>query len=250
MTNLTKHNKMNNYRGIITFGVIAVLIIVGYGCNFHKDFFIPSYIESYYFYDGIAVKRALASTSTKHLHLQSNWTSRVWYQSEGEEKDIYEILKDVTVYGVTNYQESIDAMNSFYTLIAIFLYGFITVIALIGITNIFNTVTTNINLRRREFAILKSIGMTNKEFNRMIRLESFFYGTKSLMIGIPLGCILSYIIYDTLMSGDLIIKYKLPISAIIISVFAVFILITVIMKYSMSKINTQNTIETIRNENI
>ncbi len=104
MTNLTKHNKMNNYRGIITFGVIVVLIIVGYGCNFHKDFFIPSYIESYYFYDGIAVKRALASTSTKHLHLQSNWTSRVWYQSEGEEKDMYD--KICRINGDTAYNRT------------------------------------------------------------------------------------------------------------------------------------------------
>ena len=106
------------------------------------------------------------------------------------------------------------------------------------------------NLRRREFAMLKSIGMTKKEFNRMIRLESFFYGMKSLIIGIPIGCVLSYLIYKALVSGRLIIKYQLPISAIIISAIAVFLLITTIMKYSINKINKQNIIETIRNDNI
>ena len=141
-------------------------------------------------------------------------------------------------------------MQSFYTLISIFLYGFITVIALIGVTNIFNTITTNMNLRRREFATLKSVGMTKKEFNRMIQLESFFYGMKSLVIGIPIGFVLSYLIYHVLAGGEIVIAYSLPIAAILISIIAVFLLITVIMKYSIGKINKQNVIETIRNENI
>lgn len=169
--------------------------------------------------------------------------------SNKTQEEIEEILKD-TEYNIYNLDENVKTVKSLYTLVAIFLYGFITVIALIGVTNIFNTITTNMKLRSREFAMLKSIGMTKKEFNRMIRLESFFYGTKSLIIGIPVGIGLSYLLYKLLTNGSLIIKYKLPISACLISIFAVFILITVIMKYSIKKINKQNTIETIRNDNI
>ena len=208
---------------------------------------VPMGVNKYNYNAVIIVSEKFAEKYMKEEHYE-----QIYIDSSDCTKtqdDIEEILKDNS-YSLSNIGENVQMMESFYTLIAIFLYGFIIVIALIGITNIFNTVTTNMNLRRREFAMLKSIGMTNKEFNRMIRLESFFYGTKSLAIGIPLGCILSYAIYDALMSGDLIIKYRLPIGAIIISILAVFILITVIMKYSMRKINNQNTIETIRNENI
>ena len=141
-------------------------------------------------------------------------------------------------------------MRSVYTLIAIFLYGFMIVIALIGITNIFNTITTNMTLRKREFAMLQSIGMTKKEFKRMIKLESIFYCTKALIIGIPIGCILSYIIFEALMSGDLRIKYSLPIGTITISIIAVVLLISTIMRYSINKINKNNIIDTIRNDNI
>lgn len=151
---------------------------------------------------------------------------------------------------VNNIEESKRMMESFYTLLAIFLYGFIIVIALIGVTNIFNTITTNMNLRRREFATLKSVGMTRAEFNRMIRLESFFYGTKSLLIGIPLGCLLSYFICRAMNAGTTIWKYRFPVQAILVSAFAVFLLIAVIMWYSVRKIQNQNIIETIRNENI
>ena len=152
-------------------------------------------------------------------------------------------------YSVNNINENVKEMKNLYTLIGIFLYGFIIVISLIGITNIFNTITTNIELRKQEFAMLKSVGMTTKEFNRMIRLESLFMGIKSLLFGVPIGITLSYIIYHFL-SKESGIPYKLPILAILIAIFVVFILISLIMKYGVSKINKQNTIETIRNENI
>ena len=79
--------------------------------------------------------------------------------------------------------------------IKIFLYGFIAVVSLIGITNIFNTVTTGMELRGKEFAMLQSIGMTKREFDKMIRMESVFYGSKALIIGVVSGTLLSYVIY-------------------------------------------------------
>lgn len=148
-----------------------------------------------------------------------------------------------------NMEESARAENAIVLVISIFLYGFIGVITLIGITNIFNTITTNMNLRKKEFAMLKSIGMTKKEFNRMIRLESIFYGLKSLIIGIPIGIILSYGMY-TVFRTNMEMEYVLPYKSIVISIIFVAVIIGIIMKYSMSKINKQNVIETIRNDNI
>lgn len=148
-----------------------------------------------------------------------------------------------------NMEESARAENAIVLVISIFLYGFIGVITLIGITNIFNTITTNMNLRKKEFAMLKSIGMTKKEFNRMIRLESIFYGLKSLIIGIPIGIILSYGMY-TVFRNNMEMEYVLPYKSIVISIVFVAVIIGIIMKYSMSKINKQNVIETIRNDNI
>ena len=175
----------------------------------------------------------------------------IYYDSSNANKlqdDIDEYLTDVE-YSLNNSEEHVRMMNNLFTLIGIFLYGFIIVITLIGITNIFNTITTNMELRRREFAMLKSVGMTKNEFMRMIRLESLFMGLKALIIGIPIGILLSYVIYYYFVfsSG---LPYKLPIVAILLAIITVFILISIIMKYSINKINKQNIIETIRNENI
>ncbi len=157
------------------------------------------------------------------------------------------ILKDKK-YNINNIYENVKMMNNLFTLIGIFLYGFIIVISLIGITNIFNTITTNMNLRKQEFAMLKSVGMTKLEFNRMIRLESVFMGLKSLLFGVPIGIVLSILIFIAFKSNGAI--YTLPIKAILISIIVVFLLITVIMKYSINKISKQNIVETIRRENI
>lgn len=184
----------------------------------------------------------------------ANFKSKVltiYYKSNDANKlqdDLDDFLKGED-YNINNVDENVKIMSNLFTLVGIFLYGFIIVISLIGITNIFNTITTNMELRKQEFAMLKSVGMTTKEFNRMIRLESLFMGIKSLFFGVPIGIALSYIIYHFL-SEESGIPYKLPIEAILIAIAVVFILISLIMKYSMSKINKQNTIETIRNENI
>ena len=165
------------------------------------------------------------------------------------EAEIKKIL-DNDSYTISNLDKEKREVQSLYTLVAIFLYGFITVIALIGITNIFNTITTSMFLRSKEFAMLKSVGMTNKEFNKMIFLESIMTCFKSLLIGIPIGIFLSYIMYLSMNIGINKVIYNLPITGILISILSVIVLILVIMKYSLNKINKQNIIETIRKDNI
>ncbi len=167
-------------------------------------------------------------------------------------EEINNLKKSNDSYNMISYSDleaSRRSENAMVLVISIFLYGFIAVITLIGVTNIFNTITTNMNLRQKEFAMLKSIGMTKKEFDRMIRLESIFYGFKSLIIGIPIGILGSYFVYKAFSRG-MEMSYRLPIMAIIIAIIFVFLIIGLIMKYSLSRINKQNIIETIRNENI
>lgn len=161
-------------------------------------------------------------------------------KKEGEE------FEDIMI---TNLAEYADQQKRIIILVSIFLYGFIAVITLIGVTNIFNTITTNMILRSKEFANLKSIGMTTKEFNKMIKLESIMYGAKSLLIGIPIGLFGSYEIFKSF-TNSIDFGFIVPWQAIIISVVFVFIIVGLTMKYSLNKINKQNIIETIRQDNI
>lgn len=148
-----------------------------------------------------------------------------------------------------DYQSEERMEKSVQLLVFIVSYGFIGVITLIGVTNIFNTITTNMILRRREFAMFRAVGMTQKEFHKMIRLESIFYGLKSLIIGITVALILTYYMNSSL-SKWIQKSYEFPILTVGISIIFVFIVVYMTMHYSIKQINKQNIIETIREENI
>ena len=188
----------------------------------------------------------------KKLFAEDNeYTSRVIVIDSAEPVNTVEYINnlDIENLDVFNINEQKEQMNAVVLIIAIFAYGFIIVISLIGITNVFNTINTNMRLRSKEFAMLKSIGMTKKEFNRMIRLESLFYGLKSLLIGVPLGLLGGYAIFKAT-GNTIMLDYSFPTMAVLISIVFVFFVVWLIMKISISKVNKQNIIETIRNDNI
>ena len=151
---------------------------------------------------------------------------------------------------VNNVDKQMRDEKSLFTLLGVFAYGLIVVIALIGITNIINTLSTGMELRSREFATLRSIGMTDKQFAGMVRLESVFISVKALVIGVPLGILISYLLCVMMNRMDGAIIYKPPYKAIILCIVVVIMLIYAIMKLSMTKLRHNNIIETIKIENL
>ena len=203
----------------------------------------PYGLENTYYTDGYLV-------INKDLHPDIDLElENIMIQSNNPEtllNEIEEIDNSIITY---NIDEQVKEQKAMILVINIFLYGFIAVITLIGVTNIFNTITSNMELRQKEFAMLKSIGMTKKEFNRMIHLETIFYATKALFYGIILGLLGTFALYKAF-SIKIDQGVYIPWYPILLSIIFVFILVFFIMKYSMNKINKQNTIETIRKENI
>ena len=167
-------------------------------------------------------------------------------EKETEENPEY---SQISFY-VSNMDKQMRDEKSLFTLLGVFAYGLIVVIALIGITNIINTLSTGMELRSREFATLRSIGMTDKQFAGMVRLESVFISVKALVIGVPLGILISYLLCVMMNRMDDAIIYEPPYKAIILCIVVVIMLIYAIMKLSMTKLRHNNIIETIKNENL
>lgn len=168
------------------------------------------------------------------------------FEKETEENPEY---SQISFY-VSNLDKEMRDEKSLFTLLGVFAYGLIVVIALIGITNIINTLSTGMELRSREFATLRSIGMTDKQFVGMVRLESVFISVKALAIGVPLGILISYLLCVMMNRMDDAIIYEPPYKAIILCILVVIMLIYAIMKLSMTKLRHNNIIETIKNENL
>lgn len=134
-------------------------------------------------------------------------------------------------------------------ILSVFTYGFIVLITLISIANIFNTISTSVALRKREFAMLKSVGMTPKSFNKMLNYESIFYGVKSLLYGLPISFAAMVLIYKSLMNG-FSYGFILPWMSILIVIATVFVIVGASMLYSSAKVKKENIIEALRQESI
>lgn len=145
--------------------------------------------------------------------------------------------------------EQEESERNIVTIIRVFSYGFIVLISLIAAANVFNTISTNISLRRREFAMLKSVGMAQKDFNKMMNFECLLYGSRALLYGLPVSCGVTYLIYLAIMEGYEA-SFHLPWTAIGIAVLSVFLVVFVTMMYSMSKIKKDNPIDALKNENL
>lgn len=201
--------------------------------------------------------KLIAVTTKKGLeNLEaSSYTNIVFTAKEKSEKELEEEINKIEIedtgleMNIENIKKEMETQRNLKWIINIFLYGFITLISAIGIANIFNTISTNINLRRREFAMLKSIGMTDKAFRKMLDLECLFYGTKALLYGLPIGIGICYLINQGF--GNLIeFTFSLPWNSIIISIIAVYLVVFITMLYSSSKIKKENIIDVLRDENI
>ena len=148
-----------------------------------------------------------------------------------------------------DYAANAETNRNVVTIIRVFAYGFIVLISLIAAVNVFNTISTNISLRRREFAMLKSVGMTQKGFSRMMNYECLLYGSKALLLGLPVSCGITYLIYRAVTTAYET-SFHLPWAAVGIAVMSVFLVVFATMMYSMSKVKKDNPIDALKNENL
>ncbi|MBE5967390.1 MAG: ABC transporter permease [Lachnospiraceae bacterium] len=182
----------------------------------------------------------------------SEWMSAMYFSAKNPkqaEESIRKLLIEAKLptANLFNLAESLQANRNIIMVISVFSYGFIVLISLITIANVFNTISTNVNLRRREFAMLKSVGMTQHGFNKMLNFECAFYGLKALIYGLPASVGITYLIYQSVNRG-VEMPFRLPVTSMVISSFSVFLVVFVSMLYSMSKIRNENILDALKSE--
>ncbi|MFR2270767.1 MAG: ABC transporter permease, partial [Clostridium sp.] len=179
-------------------------------------------------------------------------SSNLYYVATNQEKSTRDEVKKVAEENNLSVMDSIDEaqkLEQTMNVMKIFVYGFIVVISLVSVTNIINTISTNINLRKREFAIIKSIGVTPQGFKKMIYMESILYGILSLLYGIPIGICLN-VLMNRILEGMITVQTLIPYKAILICVVAIFVITFIASYIPLKKISKENIIDNIRQESI
>ncbi|WP_252229435.1 FtsX-like permease family protein [Clostridium sp. ZBS15] len=156
-----------------------------------------------------------------------------------------EIKSKYTLY---NFHKMLDESRNYVFIANVFAYTFIIMISLIAVANVFNTISTNIKLRRRELAMLRSVGMSDRDFQKMMNFECAFYGMRALLFGLPIAAISSWLIYKWMVGGTDNIDFVFPWGSMAISVFSVFFIVFITMLYAISKIKKENIIDALRDD--
>lgn len=178
----------------------------------------------------------------------------ITYQAEDPykvEDQLLEISKNHPEFNsfISNFDRDRKQQEQTSLFVSIFLYGFVGLILLISCANIFNTISTGVALRKQEFAMLKSVGITPKGFRKMLAYENIFYGVKALLYGIPISCLLTFAMYSAL-ARNFSFAFFLPWNAIMITIIGIFLLVFITMLYSIHKVKHDNIVDTIKNESI
>lgn len=160
---------------------------------------------------------------------------------------VIEAEQNADIY-LTNVSQQREQQEQMLLLFSVFAYGFIVLISLISVANIFNTISTSISLRRREFAMLRSVGMTPKGFNKMVYYESIVYGAKALAYGIPLSIAVMYAIHRT-QQQTFVVPFALPWGDFLFVTVVIFIIVGSSMLYAISKVKSDNIIDQLKQEN-
>ncbi|OMD49462.1 ABC transporter permease [Paenibacillus borealis] len=170
-------------------------------------------------------------------------------QSAAEMETMIEGAGITAAYNMYNMNRLMDESRNYIFIANVFAYTFIIMISLIAIANVFNTISTNIKLRRRELAMLRSVGMSEHDFQKMMNFECAFYGMRALLVGLPVAVIFSWLIYKGMFIGGADgIVFVLPWASIGISVFSVLFIVFVTMLYAISKIKKENIIDALRDD--
>lgn len=179
-------------------------------------------------------------------------SSNSYYVATNQEKSTRDEVKKVAEENSLSVIDSIDEaqkLEQTMNVMKIFVYGFIVVISLVSVTNIVNTISTNINLRKREFAVIKSIGVTPQGFKKMIYMESILYGILSLIYGIPIGICMN-VLMNRILEGMITVQTLIPYKSILICIISIFIITFIASYIPLKKISKENIIDNIRQESI
>lgn len=176
-------------------------------------------------------------------------TVAINYKSKEARDKLYEKLNivadenKVSFYDISTQRKQMDdVVNQ----LMILTYGFIGLIILIATVNIINTVTINLLVKKREYAIFKAIGMTKGQFKKLILLEGSLFGMVSSIIGLPIAYALSYaVIFNNPMG---MIGYKMAAWPYIMGALGIILITLLAAMFPLRKLNDMNIVEALRLE--
>jgi putative ABC transport system permease protein len=208
-------------------------------------------IQSFYASTLVVTEAVFNAVTNDFTEDQTRSIQHAIYLSTGDdqrlERQLGELTQGTEEISIHNIRSAARAERNISVFLGVFVYGFIILISVICIANIFNTVSTNIALRRKEFAMLRSVGMTPKSFNRMIRFESIFYGLKGLLYGLPISVAIAFLLHN-MQQSVLSTPFTLAWHSYAFAILMILVIVFATMLYATKTIKKENIINALKED--
>lgn len=146
---------------------------------------------------------------------------------------------------ISRMDSMVKVLNIAIVIVEFIMYGFVLLLSLMGITAVISTIATNIRVRTREFAVFKSIGMTNKSVRKMIYIESIICMVKAFVPGIVIGIAIPFCI-NIFIREVFPVTYHIPWVVVIVGLLLIAMSVMVITCIEIYKMKNKSIIEEIR----
>lgn len=170
-------------------------------------------------------------------------------RSTSRMKELIEANGITADYTLNNLYAILEQNRNLSFIVDLFSSVFVVMITLIAVANVFNTISTSIRLRRKELAMLRSVGMSDRDFSRMMRFECLLYGMRTMLWGLPLSILMICLIYKAIvLGGGFELAFIFPFGSIIASILGVFLIVFITMLYASGKIKKENIMDALRDD--
>ena len=120
------------------------------------------------------------------------------------------------------------------------------IIGLIGILNFINAMLTSIMARKKEFAMLQSIGLTRRQLRRLLCYEGLSYAGIAGIFSLILGTICSMIIVKAICQQIWFFSYYLIVWPLLVAIPILFILGLLIPSVIFNVTDKHSIVERLR----
>lgn len=162
--------------------------------------------------------------------------------------DDLEESREIAFVSYNDYQAEKDSNQMLVTIVNIFCLLFTVILGLIAMANVFNTVTNSLILRRREFAVMRSVGMSSGQFHRMIVDECASFGLKGLVPGLVIATGVAYLVWIAIAQSLSNLTFTLPWAYVGVAVAMTVAVMAVSVAYGLHRCNADNIIDALRAE--
>lgn len=149
-------------------------------------------------------------------------------------------------YSFNDYIEQRDSNQMIATVVNVFCLLFAVILALIAMANVFNTVTSSLILRRREFAVMKSVGLSNRQFRAMVAEECAAWCICGLVPGVLLSLLVSFLLWQVISGSMTGLPFTLPWNYVALAAAMTVVAVGASVAYGMHRCRADNVVEALR----